>query len=211
MKAAMTPRPEVKRSLMSKISNKQPEAKVVALFQPAWKYAAAASIVIALVASYLAYSYRERWIESQAALHVLIAQNQQMAQDYNVVNQKLDKIQGDLSIIESTAFEKVVMKGTANDLKALASVYWNPSTHEAYISIQNLKDISRENQFQLWAIVKGKPVDVGVFDKNFTGLLKMKNVEGAAAFAVTVEPRGGKESPTMETMQIIGALPRGKG
>ena len=33
----------------------------------------------------------------------------------------------------------------------------------------------------------------------------------AAAFAVTVEPRGGKESPTMETMQIIGALPRGKG
>jgi|SRR6267378_6182150 len=172
-----------------------------------WKYVAAASIAIALVASYMAYSYRERWVESKTALNEFIAQNQQMVQDYTMVNQKLDKIQGDLSIMESTAFTKVVMKGTANDLSALASVYWNASTHEVYISIQNLKDISRENQFQLWAIVKGKMVDVGVFDKNFTGLLKMKNVEGAAAFAVTIEPRGGKESPTMETMQVIGPLP----
>jgi len=172
-----------------------------------WKYVAAASIAIALVASYWAYSYRERWVESKTALNEFIAQNQQMVQDYTMVNQKLDKIQGDLSIMESTAFTKVVMKGTANDLSALASVYWNASTHEVYISIQNLKDISRENQFQLWAIVKGKTVDVGAFDKNFTGLLKMKNVEGATAFAVTIEPRGGKEIPTMETMQVIGPLP----
>jgi len=172
-----------------------------------WKYAATASIAIALIASYLAYSYRESWIESQAALNALTPQNRQMAQDYNVVNQKLDKIQGDMSIIESTSFTKVVMTGTANDLNARASVYWNASTNEAYISIQNLKDISRENQFQLWAIVKGKTVDVGVFDKNFTGLLRMKDVESATAFAITIEPRGGKDSPTMETMQVIGPLP----
>ena len=209
MKGAMTPRQEVKRKLLAKIGSAPAEAKIVPL--PIWKYAAAASIAMALVASYFAYSYRERWVESQTALQNLIAQNQQMAQDYNVVNQKLDKIQSDLSIIESTAFEKVVMKGTANDLKALASVYWNPSTHEAYLSIQNLKEISRENQFQLWAIANGKPVDAGVFDKDFTGLLKMKNVEGAAAFAVTIEPRGGKVSPTLETMQVMGALPREKG
>ena len=172
-----------------------------------WKYAAAASIGIAVVASYLAYSYHERWMESQPALNKLMGQNEQLVRDYEVVNQKLDKILGDLSIMESTAFTKVVMKGTANDWSALASVYWNASTHEAYISIQNLKDISRENQFQLWAIVKGKFMDVGVFDKNFTVLLKMKNVEGATAFAVTIEPRGGKESPTMEAMQVIGPLP----
>jgi anti-sigma-K factor RskA len=146
-------------------------------------------------------------VESQPALKKLIAQSEQMVQGYEEVTQKLDKLRGDLSIMESTAFTKVVMKGTANDLNARASVYWNPSTQEAYISIQYLKDISRENQFQLWAIVKGKTVDVGVFDKNFTGLLKMKNVEGATAFAVTIEPRGGKENPTMETMQVIGPLP----
>ena len=38
----------------------------------------------------------------------------------------------------------------------------------------------------------------------------MKNVQGAAAtFAVTVEPRGGKASPTLETMQVVGNVVKG--
>ena len=212
MKAAIAPRQGIKEKLMAKVG--RPATKVVPI-APAqfttWKYAAAASITIALIASYLAYSYRARWIESQTALNDLTALNQQIAKDYNVVNQKLDKIQGDLSIIESTAFKKVVMTGTGNDPNALASVYWNESTQEVYLSIQNLKEISKENQFQLWASVNGKMVDVGVFDKNFTGLLKMKNVRGAAAFAVTIEVRGGKENPTLNAIQVIGALDRRNG
>ena len=212
MRAAIAPRQGIKEKILASVERTEIKVVPIAPAQFAiWKYAAAASIAIALLASYLAYSYRARWIESQTALNELTAQNQQIAKDYNVVNQKLDKIQGDLSIIESTAFKKVVMTGTGNDPNALASVYWNESTQEVYLSIQNLKEISKENQFQLWASVNGKMVDVGVFDKNFTGLLKMKKVAGAAAFAVTIEVRGGTENPTLNTIQVIGALDRRKG
>ena len=199
----------VKEKIMALISNVKPAAKGVALTpeRTLWKYAAAASIAIALMTSYLAVYYRQQWQEASMTLTQIIAQNQQMAQEYNVVNQKLDKIQSDLSIIENTSFTKVVMKGTDNDKNGLASIYWNSSTQEVYLSIQQLKEISKENQFQLWAIVNGKPVDAGVFDLNFAGLLKMKNINGAAAFAVTIEPRGGKESPTLETMQVLGTVP----
>lgn len=202
--SAIAPRAQMKEKIMAKISG----AKVIALTpeRPWWRYAAVASLTLALLTSYLAYYYRQQWREISVALNEIIVQNQQMAQDYNAVNQKLDKIQGDFSVIESTAFTKVVMKGTANDKNALASVYWNSATQEVYLSIQQLRYISKENQFQLWAIVNGKPVDAGVFDMNFAGLLKMKNISGAAAFAVTVEPRGGKESPTLETMQVVGSV-----
>jgi anti-sigma-K factor RskA len=125
-----------------------------------------------------------------------------------VVNEKLDKIQDDFSIIQNSAFTKVVMKGTENAPESRASVYWNAESKEVYLSIQNLKQISQSNQFQLWAIVDGKPVDAGVFDFNVNGLLKMKSISGASAFAITIEPRGGQTSPTMETMQVIGSLPR---
>ena len=65
--------------------------------------------------------------------------------------------------------------------------------------------LAQENQYQLWAIIDGKPVDAGVFDNNFKGLLKMKDVgTGAATFAVTIEPRGGRQTPTLETMQVAG-------
>jgi anti-sigma-K factor RskA len=92
----------------------------------------------------------------------------------------------------------------------MAYVYWNESTEEVYLSIQNMRTLAQENQYQLWAIIDGKPVDAGVFDTNLAGLLKMKAIgNGAAAFAVTVEPRGGKASPTLETMQVVGNVVKG--
>jgi anti-sigma-K factor RskA len=213
MAAAMKPRTAVKAALFEKI-DQQPEAKVVSISGSSsgsfWKYAAAASVTVAIVSSYLAYNYRSKWLTTQNSLTELIAQNQQVAQEYNTVNQRLDKIETDLKIIDNPAFKRVVMKGTDNAPQAMASVYWNESSKEVYLSIQSMKELTRENQYQLWAIIDGKPVDVGVFDGNIAGLLKMKDIgNGAAAFAVTIEPRGGKPAPSLETMQVIGNVVKG--
>lgn len=207
--AARAPRAQLKKQLMEMaLPTPAKEAKIIPMASPTlyWKWAAAASVAFALLASVLAYNYRQRWVETQANLENLLAQNEQIARNYNTVNEKLGKIQNDFTIIESVAFRKVVMKGTENAPEALASVYWNESTQEVYLSIQNLKALAAENQFQLWAIVDGKPVDAGVFDAASGGLLKMKSVAGASAFAVTIEPRGGRPSPTLDTMQVVGAL-----
>lgn len=210
MKAAVQPSASVREKLLANITQ-TPQSKVVSLSSQAgyWAWAAAASLVFALIAGYLAYDYRDRWLNTVITLNELIDRNRQFAQDYNQINLQLEKLQTDVTIIENTAFTKVILKGTANSPEALASVYWNPSTSEAYLSIQNLKKLSQEQQFQLWAIVDGKPVDVGVFDSNFAGLLKMKDIKNPSAFAVTIEPRGGKENPTLETMQVLGALTKG--
>jgi anti-sigma-K factor RskA len=210
MKTAVKPRPAVKESLFAKIDGATPASKVVQLPTRAtnmslWKYAAAASISIALIASYLAYDFRSKWKKTENNLAELIAQNQQIASDYNNVNQRLDRLENDLSITNNPAFNRILMKGTPNAPGALASVYWNEKTKEVYLSIQEMKKLSQDNQYQLWAIIDGKPVDAGVFDDNFSGLLKMKDIAaGASTFAVTIEPKGGKASPTLETMQVAG-------
>ncbi|MEQ8424897.1 MAG: anti-sigma factor [Cyclobacteriaceae bacterium] len=206
MTAAVQPSDVVRRKVLAVVGEIK-DSKVVEMKPSAWRYATAASVAIAALTSYMAYHYYNRWETTSQALDTLIAQNQQIAQDYNVVNEKLDKIQDDFSIIESAAFTRVVMKGTAIAPDAMASVYWNSGTQEVYLSIQNLKDLSQANQFQLWAIVDGKPVDAGVFDVGVEGLLQMKPIGKAVAFAVTIEPRGGKSSPTMETMQVMGGIP----
>ena len=213
-KIAVRPRPSVKESIFDKIDAKNSMAKVVQL-PPAnsqitlWKYAAAASVVVALMTSYLAYNYYGRWRSSEDNLSNLMAQNQRMAQDYNTVNQRLDKIESDFEIIDNPAFSKVVMKGTPNAPEAVAYVYWNQNSNEVYLSVQSMKALSEENQYQLWAIVDGKPVDAGVFDSTIAGLIKMKDLSGAAAFAVTIEPRGGKPTPSLETMQVVGNVIKG--
>ena len=207
-RAATAPRAKLREQILSLVENKK-ETKAVSLVPSYWRLAAAASITVGLFVSYLAYDYRDKWLKTIVALNSMVDENQQIAQNYNIVNQKLDKIEQDFSVIENSEFTKVVMKGTDNNPNALASVYWNPTSQEAYLSIQTLREISSDNQFQLWAIVDGKPVDMGVFDENFLGLLKMKSVAGAQAFAVTIEPRGGKETPSLETMQVVGTISKG--
>jgi anti-sigma-K factor RskA len=209
MKTAVSPRADVKNLLFERI-----EANVIQVAPDPkisfWKYAVAASVTLAFISSYLAYDYHGKWKHTENSLSELIAQNQRVATDYNVVNRRLDKIENDIKIINNPAFSRVIMKGTANAPESMAYVYWNASSSEVYLSLQHMKELSTENQYQLWAIIDGKPVDAGVFDDNLAGLVKMKDVgTGVAAFAVTIEPRGGKLTPSLETMQVLGNIVKG--
>lgn len=208
MKLAVQPRASVKAELFNKLKFNKPEANVVVMQTAVWKYAAAASIVLALITSYMAYEYYGRWQASEENLTTVIAQNRQMAQDYNTVNKRLDKIELDMRITDNPAFSRVVM----TDPKAsgsMASVYWNEQTKEVYLSIQNMKQLAQENQYQLWAMIDGKPVDAGVFNVESNGLIRMKDMTGVATFAVTIEPHGGRSTPTLEKLQVIGNVVKG--
>ncbi|MEI9917198.1 MAG: anti-sigma factor [Bacteroidota bacterium] len=196
MKAAVTPPAGVKEKIFESIG----EAKIIPL--NTWRYATAASIVFALTASYFALTFYHNWKQSETQLIALQTQNEQFAQDYNKVNQRLGDIETQMQVINNPAFQRVVMTGTPKAPEALASVYWNQTSQEVYLSVQNLKALAQDQQYQLWAIVDGKPVDIGVFDTS-TALLKMKSTGKAAAFAVTIEPRGGKSTPS-DTMQVVG-------
>jgi anti-sigma-K factor RskA len=214
LQTAILPSADVKEKLLKEIESRKPAGKTIAL-QPDmhigfWKFAAAASVTIALITSYLAYTYHTKWKTSESDLTILIAQNQQIAQDYNQVNNRLNTMETELKVIADPTFKRVIMTGTPNAPQSIASVYWNENSKEVYLSIQNMKELARENQYQLWAIIDGKPVDAGVFDGNVAGLLKMKEIgPGAVTFAVTIEARGGKSSPSLETMQVAGNVSKG--
>jgi anti-sigma-K factor RskA len=211
MKAAIQPRAVVKENIFKKVSERKPEGKLLSISSASsqinvWKYAAAASVALAIVSSFIAYTYYTKWRNTENDLSELIAQNQQIARDYNTVNQRLDKIESDVKVINNPAFKRVVMKGTENAPESMAYVYWNESTKEVYLSVQSMRELSSQNQYQLWAIVDGKPVDAGVFDSSVAGLLQMKSMAGAATFAVTIEPHGGRTAPSLETLQVIGNI-----
>jgi anti-sigma-K factor RskA len=205
--AAQAPNPAVRELVLASATSTS-QRDVIPL-QPSvpltyWKYATAASVLIAVVSSVLAIVFWGNWKRTETDLHERIALSQQMAHDYNIVNQRLDKIEGDMKVYDHPSYRKVVLKGMEVAPDAMATVYWNPSSTEVYISLQNLKALTNDLQYQLWAIVDGKPVDMGMFDGDVSGLIKMKNTGRAAAFAVTVEPRGGKPTPTIESMMVMG-------
>ena len=207
---SISPAPSVKARLIEKLTKETPEPGIVPIETSSWqKYSLAAFVALALVSSVFAFRYYYKWREADSSLTELLTQNQRIASEYNTVNQRLDKIEADLKITNSSSFERVALGGTDNAKDSKAYVYWNATTNDVYLSIESLRDLSQAKQYQLWAIVDGKPIDAGVFDSPFTGLLKMKNISGATSFAVTIEKRGGAITPTLETMQVAGSVGKG--
>ncbi len=170
------------------------------------RYTAAASVFIALGAGFMAFNYWNKWQQAESRLATLIAENQQFAENNKVVNQRLNDIQQAMNIVNNAAYSRIIMNGTDNAPGSLATVYWNANTQDVYLNIQNLKKLPTDKQYQLWAIIDGTPVDAGVFDSDANQfLLSMTKIGNKpAAFAVTIEPKGGSESPTLETMQVVG-------
>ena len=91
------------------------------------------------------------------------------------------------------------------DMNAPAAMYWNKETPKAYFHRLALPAEPSDSQYQLWAIIDGKPKSMGMVSlEENVAWQELERVENAQAFAITLEPMGGSESPTLENMMVIG-------
>ncbi len=121
---------------------------------------------------------------------------------------KLIDLENKLAILRDTSNQTVHMKSAGNGLapQAIAAVYNNASNKKTYLDVINLPDAPSGKQYQLWALVEGTPVDMGVFDLHGadSSFLEVPFVEGAGAYAVTLEDAGGKPTPDLTQLYVIG-------
>lgn len=223
MSSARTPRPALKQEILDTINNQdQPgainrpslEAKATHKEEKQRRFKnlpwlmVAASAVFAVISAIAAANYYMKWQDAEQELDAVIAQNQSMAQDYNRVNQQFERAQNELNIVSSPEYNIVKMEGLPLSPESQAIIYWNESTQDVYLNVKQLPAPPQDKQYQLWAIVDGAPVDAGVFElaEGEDGLLKMKSIANASAFAVTLEPRGGLPAPTMDAMFVLGTV-----
>jgi len=128
-----------------------------------------------------------------------------LAQQGDSLHNLLDNVRQDRQILLDPNYEKVQLDGLPIAPNALANVYWNRSTTAVYLDTGRLPDSDGDKQYQLWAIVSGQPVSVGVFDLPGESILrKMDDVQDAQAFTITLESFGGVVSPTLDQMYVSG-------
>jgi len=100
----------------------------------------------------------------------------------------------------------IKLKGIGNSSSMLLA--WNPEKKKLWIAkkASGLPVNDNQHQYQLWAIRKLKPISLGVFDvrKADSVMESMSSIDRASAFAVTLEPRGGSEKPTLKQMVMMG-------
>ena len=88
-------------------------------------------------------------------------------------------------------------------------IHTNNATKRNFIQVRNLPDIADNQSFQLWSIKANQPpAPLNVFSEPANGLLEVTYVDGTEVYAITIEPKGGRTTPTLEnligTVSVVG-------
>ncbi|HEU4901543.1 MAG TPA: anti-sigma factor [Flavisolibacter sp.] len=168
-----------------------------------WKWVAAASLLLLAGVGYWAYTTNEKYNDLLAKQAATDKQLQQSTA-------QLNSLQEDAEMLRHPMIP-VALKGTEMAPGAQATIFWDTTgTKDVYMVINNLPQTPSDKQYQLWALFDGKPIDLGVFDLDVQQkrlLVKMKNVQNAQAFAITLEQRGRPNPEVPEgKMYVVGKL-----
>jgi anti-sigma-K factor RskA len=203
--SAQAPPGEVKRKIWSAIretSTVNP-SKIVTMEStsarrsPVLAWVAAAAIILFLIAGYFAYNFYNKNRELKNSNKDLEAK---LNQNDSLIN-KMTEEQKIMHDPNAMVVNMVGLKGSP----ASASVYWDSTSTDVYLVVKNMPKLPSDKQYQLWALIGSKPVDLGLFDAPQPNvILKMKNTQQADAFAITIENRGNTAGPTLEQLQSMG-------
>ncbi len=114
-----------------------------------------------------------------------------------------------VALLSQPALKRIELKGNKQAPEGDLFVFWNADTKQVAVTVKSLPVLPTDKQYQLWALVDGKPVDAGVFDAGSTNSATQplnRSIARADAFAVTVEKRGGSPAPTMSTLLAISPV-----
>ena len=166
-----------------------------------YKLMAAASLILLLASIIFNYTFYNKY--------------QNADRDLQAAQQKMDQqeksnlaMTEDLSVMTNKYAQPVVLNGTPHAPDALAKIFWMKNTGQVYIDPSNLPQVPEGKQYQLWAIIDGKPVDGGMIatEKGIYHIQKMKSFGKADAFAITLEKTGGSPTPTMDEMIVSAKM-----
>jgi anti-sigma-K factor RskA len=170
---------------------------------------AAASLILLAGSVLLNFYLLSQYKKTIAKNEELIAAQTQVANNNKVLQTKMLSYENAISLMQNPQMLIVKMPGVPKSPapSSLATVYWNTQSKDVYLLINKLPAPVPDKQYQLWAIVDGKPVDAGVFDMT-EGILfvKLKTIPKAEAFAITLEKKGGSSTPDMDAMYVMGKV-----
>lgn len=155
----------------------------------AWRWVAAASLILLAGSIYWAVSTNKKYQD-------LLVQNKELEEQIQQSTAEVNDMQDDMEKLKHP-MKTAALK--SEDDRAYAIVYWDTvsASRDVYLMINNLPQAPTDKQYQLWALLNNEPIDLGMIEVKQKRLLyRMKNVQNAQAFAITLEPKGGSEKPT---------------
>lgn len=187
----------------------QPTAKVIPL-QPkdtkVWRAAAAVAAILVIAMGGLYFNTQSQMAEQQQILAETKLEANDAINQMKQMELSLAQFNQEEAFFVHDKTQRIMLTGTAASPDSKMRIFWNDQMKRMVMTGTDLPQTAQELQYQLWAIVDGKPVDLGVFDLLSGDEIQSKqlDVDKVQAFVVTLEKRGGSPTPTLDQMYVIG-------
>ncbi len=188
---AISPPPRVLDKIKEKIFQEEATAPPASKKKVHYlQYGIAATFTLKLVVLALAAHFWVQWKATEDRLTQMQHRYENLAQESRQVTQAL-------VAVSDPAFRTIALQAQDPASGSQILIYWNEKTQEVYLNLSQLPANPSGQQYQLWGMVNGKPVSLGVFDVQDSQpqMIPMEGVAGITSFAVSLEPLGGNDSP----------------
>ncbi len=192
---------EKKRDTMS--TTTPPPASVRALPQKTFRQSLMRSLAWAAV--FLLFAVGYGYVNQQKRIAALLSENAGLKQQLAFHVQVQRTLQKNKRLM-------IVLNATKEGQTATATALVDQEQTQGYFFTDKLPALAANQDYQLWYIGNAGPVDAGVFHVDASGYGATtirnlpQNLAEISAFAVTIEPKGGSTSPTLDQMVLLGKV-----
>lgn len=214
---SVAPRKEMKSKIMAAIvaeggeNNQAKETPVVSIGKNTnnfgWRIAAGFMLLVSIS---LFTIYNGRLNQMDERLTALAIEKESISKNFTQVK----AVTEELSAVEAFFSERLIksyeLKHPSDPSQTFGVLYWCPASGEIMLNGMAMPKLSEDEQYQLWALVDGQPLDLGVISKEWDGgtskLAHVKGLKELSAYAITIEPLGGKPTPTLEKLTALAKV-----
>ncbi len=220
---SVEPPAELKNSIMAQLDFTKPAPEAIVRPMPvfrnesaeepgpsytyklSWMVAATIGLLVLGFSFYL-FSQLSTAQQSVAALR---SKNESMETDLNQLRVRQQHDQDLVALLSQPGTQVIKLTGNEKAPTGNMNVYWNARSQQVAVDVAAMPDLPADQQYQLWSLVDGKPIDAGVFEagKAIGSLQRLNRAIGRAdAFAVTIEKRGGSPTPNLSNLVAMVKL-----
>ncbi|WP_234733831.1 anti-sigma factor [Tellurirhabdus bombi] len=183
-----------------------PVRELIPLERPAFRGTWIAAASIGLLFLFFSIYLYSQLRTNQQTMAMMRDSARLFQEDIRLLRESEKRTEQTLAVAKQPGTRVIQLDPVGKGQKGPVMLFWNSQTGEVRLEVDSLVRPPEYMQYQLWAIVDGKPVDAGVFDiQDWLHIVQtQKKFARAEAFAITVEKRGGNPTPTMETMVVMG-------
>ena len=167
------------------------DTKVIQLVQnrktPWYSIAASAAAVLFAATSFMLY---QKNIDLSSENNVVVDEIFDLRSDIESNNSKLDELSRELLKLNNPDSRKYVINGNARAKNLKTVAYINSVEKTSMIDVITLPQLPEEQQYQIWAELQDRMVNLGILDESDRKLKQIPYMEDALALSIKIGTKG---------------------